>query len=146
MVSYLNSAWTPTAGCLACNRNKMDVSKVEKLPTLYMTLMVEETTPFLHHWFKRLDALSYPKDKLTVFVHNQVSCVVFIIVITLLLNYNFQVLYYFLIILVVSTGLLVKRFFSINCWFLFFLQCIGTIISSCPTFYYYDILWCQVQF
>ena len=39
---------------------------------MFMTLMVMETTPFLHHWFERVEALDYPKDKLDVFVHNQV--------------------------------------------------------------------------
>ncbi|XP_067945709.1 multifunctional procollagen lysine hydroxylase and glycosyltransferase LH3-like [Watersipora subatra] len=71
LVSYLNSAWTPTAGCLACSKNRIDVKKEADLPTLYMTLMVEETTPFLHHWFARLDKLTYPRDKLDVLVHNQ---------------------------------------------------------------------------
>lgn len=73
MVSYLNGAWTPTHGCLSCKRNVIDVDSLEELPTMYMTLMVVETTPFLHHWLARVDALDYPKDKLDVFVFNQVS-------------------------------------------------------------------------
>ncbi|KAF6021471.1 PLOD1 [Bugula neritina] len=71
MVSYLNDAWTPTSGCNACTKNRIDVSDAKELPTLLMTLMIEETTPFLYHWFDRLDALTYPKDKLDVLVHNQ---------------------------------------------------------------------------
>jgi len=79
MVSYLNDAWTPTSGCNACTKNRIDVSDAKELPTLLMTLMIEETTPFLYHWFDRLDALTYPKDKLDVLVHNQVRKNVFLI-------------------------------------------------------------------
>lgn len=38
-----------------------------------MTLMIEETTPFLAHWFDRLEMLTYPKDKLDVVLHNGVG-------------------------------------------------------------------------
>ena len=72
LVSYLNGAYTPTHGCQACKHNAIDLDTLEELPTMFMTLMVMETTPFLHHWFERVEALDYPKDKLDVFVHNQV--------------------------------------------------------------------------
>lgn len=73
LVSYLNDAWTPGEGCLACKSNRIDVSDDKKLPAIFMSLCVEESTPFLEHWLERIGELSYPKDKLTVVLHNRVS-------------------------------------------------------------------------
>lgn len=59
-------------GCHSCTKT-LPADAV--LPTLYMTVMVEETTPFLWHFLERIEKLSYPREKLDVLVHNQVTII-----------------------------------------------------------------------
>jgi len=73
MVSYLNDAWTPSNGCKKCQKARENIPKGDALPEIQLSLMVGDTTPFLEHWLARMEALTYPKDKLNVFMHNEVT-------------------------------------------------------------------------
>lgn len=41
-------------------------------PTVLIALFVEQATPFLREFFQRVALLDYPKDKIDVYVHNNV--------------------------------------------------------------------------
>lgn len=54
---------------------RLDVSVTfrQEYPKVLIGVFIEHPTPFLPEFFQRLMTLDYPKDKLHVFVHNNVS-------------------------------------------------------------------------
>lgn len=56
---------------------RLDVSVTfrQEYPKVLIGVFIEHPTPFLPEFFQRLMMLDYPKDKLHVFVHNNVSTV-----------------------------------------------------------------------
>lgn len=45
----------------------------QEYPNVQIGVFIEQPTPFLPEFFQRLLTLDYPKDKLKLFVHNNVS-------------------------------------------------------------------------
>ena len=43
------------------------------MPEILMGIFLEKDTPFLEEFFGRIAALIYPKDRIHLFVHNNVS-------------------------------------------------------------------------
>lgn len=44
-----------------------------KYPNVLVGVFIEKPTPFLPEFFQHLLSLDYPKDKMKVFIHNNVS-------------------------------------------------------------------------
>nr|XP_023661772.1 procollagen-lysine,2-oxoglutarate 5-dioxygenase 2-like isoform X2 [Paramormyrops kingsleyae] len=68
--NYVPNAWSYERGCVVCDRDTVDLSKVEEYPSVMLAVFIEQLTPFLPEFFERLLLLDYPKEKLSLFIHN----------------------------------------------------------------------------
>ncbi|XP_018425244.1 PREDICTED: procollagen-lysine,2-oxoglutarate 5-dioxygenase 2 [Nanorana parkeri] len=68
--NYVPDMWTPTDGCQNCDLDAIDLSAIDDYPDVTVGVFIEQPTPFLPEFFSRLLALDYPKEKLSVFIHN----------------------------------------------------------------------------
>uniref|UniRef100_A0A8C6PAQ0 procollagen-lysine 5-dioxygenase n=1 Tax=Nothobranchius furzeri TaxID=105023 RepID=A0A8C6PAQ0_NOTFU len=71
--NYVPNAWNYEHGCGHCDDDFLDLSQLQEYPNVLVGVFIEQPTPFLPEFFQRLLALDYPKDKLKLFVHNNVS-------------------------------------------------------------------------
>lgn len=46
--------------------------KLLKWPMVYISLFIEYPTPFLREYFEKIQKITYPKQRLGIFIHNQV--------------------------------------------------------------------------
>ncbi|XP_077344367.1 procollagen-lysine,2-oxoglutarate 5-dioxygenase 2 isoform X2 [Lithobates pipiens] len=69
--NYVPDLWTPEIKCRNCDLDTIDLSTIDDYPDITVGIFVEQPTPFLPEFFSRLLALDYPKDKLSVFLHNR---------------------------------------------------------------------------
>lgn len=70
--SYLARSWSPVHGCRHCEETKRTFTD-DTLPRVMVALFVEQPTPFLEEFFKSVLAFDYPKDKIDLFVRNNVQ-------------------------------------------------------------------------
>lgn len=73
--SYLAGAYKHKE-CQLCNEQKLDVNPhddMNALPTVTMGLFIVKATPFLEEYFDSIRSIDYPKEKLFLFVYNNVS-------------------------------------------------------------------------
>ncbi|XP_073481994.1 procollagen-lysine,2-oxoglutarate 5-dioxygenase 2 isoform X1 [Aquarana catesbeiana] len=68
--NYVPDLWTPEIKCRNCDLDTIDLSTIDDYPDITVGIFIEQPTPFLPEFFRRLLALDYPKDKLSVFLHN----------------------------------------------------------------------------
>lgn len=75
--NYLARAWNEQEGCRACRRGQIDLEEEQasNMPVVMMSLFIEQPTPFLEEFLQKIYAILYPKDKINLFVHNQVSSI-----------------------------------------------------------------------
>ncbi|XP_055326484.1 procollagen-lysine,2-oxoglutarate 5-dioxygenase isoform X2 [Sitodiplosis mosellana] len=60
--------------CQLCQENKLDYSeKQEDLPKVTIAVAIPNATPFLEEFFDSILALDYPKEKLNIFIYNNVQ-------------------------------------------------------------------------
>uniref|UniRef100_A0AAQ5Y724 procollagen-lysine 5-dioxygenase n=1 Tax=Amphiprion ocellaris TaxID=80972 RepID=A0AAQ5Y724_AMPOC len=71
--NYVPNAWNYEHGCSHCDDDVVDLSQLKEYPNVLVGVFIEQPTPFLPEFFQRLLTLDYPKDKLKIFVHNNVS-------------------------------------------------------------------------
>uniref|UniRef100_A0A672IXB6 procollagen-lysine 5-dioxygenase n=1 Tax=Salarias fasciatus TaxID=181472 RepID=A0A672IXB6_SALFA len=71
--NYVPNAWNYEHGCSHCDHEVVDLSLLKEYPNVLIGVFIEQPTPFLPEFFQRLLTLDYPKDKLRLFVHNNVS-------------------------------------------------------------------------
>uniref|UniRef100_A0AAQ4QY68 Procollagen-lysine, 2-oxoglutarate 5-dioxygenase 2 n=1 Tax=Gasterosteus aculeatus aculeatus TaxID=481459 RepID=A0AAQ4QY68_GASAC len=71
--NYVPDTWNYEHGCTHCDDDVLDLSQLKEYPNVLVGVFIEQPTPFLPEFFERLLSLDYPKDKLKVFVHNNVS-------------------------------------------------------------------------
>uniref|UniRef100_A0AAQ4PNH5 Procollagen-lysine, 2-oxoglutarate 5-dioxygenase 2 n=1 Tax=Gasterosteus aculeatus aculeatus TaxID=481459 RepID=A0AAQ4PNH5_GASAC len=70
--NYVPDTWNYEHGCTHCDDDVLDLSQLKEYPNVLVGVFIEQPTPFLPEFFERLLSLDYPKDKLKVFVHNNV--------------------------------------------------------------------------
>lgn len=73
--NYLARSWNEDDGCNHCKMNQIDYeeSKPNELPIVFMSIFIEQATPFLEEFLQKLNALEYPKERMHLFVHNNVK-------------------------------------------------------------------------
>lgn len=72
--NYVPKGWHSDYGCRDCDRNLLDLSNAdEAFPLVQLALFIHQPTPFLDEFFNRIAALSYPKDRINVFIYNSVE-------------------------------------------------------------------------
>uniref|UniRef100_A0A8C9W2M4 procollagen-lysine 5-dioxygenase n=1 Tax=Scleropages formosus TaxID=113540 RepID=A0A8C9W2M4_SCLFO len=67
--NYIPNTWNYEHGCGVCDKDILDLSH---FPVSLVTVgvFIEQPTPFLPEFLERLLTLDYPKNKLSIFVHN----------------------------------------------------------------------------
>ncbi|CAJ0930598.1 unnamed protein product [Ranitomeya imitator] len=70
--NYVPNAWTHEGGCEVCDDDLLDLSEVEDedLPRVLLAVFIEQPTPFLPQFLERLMMINYPRDRLSLYIHN----------------------------------------------------------------------------
>ncbi|XP_044886896.1 procollagen-lysine,2-oxoglutarate 5-dioxygenase 2 isoform X1 [Mauremys mutica] len=68
--NYIPNAWTRETGCGVCDLDLLDLSTVTEHPRVTIGVFIEQPTPFLPKFLDRLLTLDYPKELLSIFIHN----------------------------------------------------------------------------
>ncbi|KAL9845238.1 procollagen-lysine,2-oxoglutarate 5-dioxygenase 2 isoform 2-T2 [Geothlypis trichas] len=68
--NYIPNAWTRETGCSVCDLDLLDLSAVKEYPRVKIGVFIEQPTPFLTKFLDRLLTLDYPREALSIFVHN----------------------------------------------------------------------------
>ncbi|KAM9279646.1 procollagen-lysine,2-oxoglutarate 5-dioxygenase 2 isoform 1-T1 [Morus bassanus] len=68
--NYIPNAWTRETGCSICDLDLLDLSTVTEYPRVKIGVFIEQPTPFLPKFLDRLLTLDYPKEALSIFIHN----------------------------------------------------------------------------
>ncbi|XP_077301869.1 procollagen lysyl hydroxylase [Arctopsyche grandis] len=71
LTNYLAKSWSPQLGCLKCEE-KRKLLDMHNVPTVVVAVFVEQATPFIEEFFLRISSIDYPKDKIHLFVRNNV--------------------------------------------------------------------------
>ncbi|CAF2076350.1 unnamed protein product [Rotaria magnacalcarata] len=74
--NYIARTWSTNEGCLQCKESLFDVTQIDDLmqwPMVYIGLFIEFPTPFLREYFEKIMKLTYPKQRLSILIHNQVE-------------------------------------------------------------------------
>ncbi len=78
LTNYIPQAWNKQEGCTSCWEDTIEdfekkFNAVEKIPKVVIGLFIEQPTPFLSEYFERIEKLTYPKEKIHIFIHNVVE-------------------------------------------------------------------------
>lgn len=75
LANYLADGWTNSAGCLSCKEDLLDISTVkdEDLPTVMIAIFIEYPTPYIKECLERIQMLDYPRNKIDLFIHNDID-------------------------------------------------------------------------
>lgn len=78
LANYIPSAWNKDDQCTSCWEDvhgEFDdkFGKDEKVPKVVIGLFVLTPTPFLEEFFVNVQKFNYPKDKVHVYIHNEVE-------------------------------------------------------------------------
>ncbi len=68
--NYVPDAWNKEDGCTACWEDNLDLDKEGETPQVVLAVFVEQPTPFLQEFLEKLEALSYPRSKVDLFLHS----------------------------------------------------------------------------
>ena len=73
--NYIPNAWNSTEGCIVCKEWARQLPEDKgSWPTILLAVFIERPSPFLTEVLERLTLLDYPKEKMSLLVHNAVSC------------------------------------------------------------------------
>ncbi|XP_072607279.1 procollagen-lysine,2-oxoglutarate 5-dioxygenase 1 isoform X1 [Vulpes vulpes] len=70
--NYIPRFWTFETGCSVCDEGLRSLRGIgeEALPTVLVGVFIEQPTPFLSLFFRRLLRLHYPRKQMRLFIHN----------------------------------------------------------------------------
>uniref|UniRef100_A0A6I8QMR6 procollagen-lysine 5-dioxygenase n=1 Tax=Xenopus tropicalis TaxID=8364 RepID=A0A6I8QMR6_XENTR len=70
--NYVPNSWTHEGGCEVCDDDLLDLSMLEDdaLPQVLLGVFIEQPTPFLPQFLERLVQLDYPRNRLSLYIHN----------------------------------------------------------------------------
>ncbi|XP_023245180.1 procollagen-lysine,2-oxoglutarate 5-dioxygenase 1-like [Copidosoma floridanum] len=73
--NYVARAWSPEEGCLGCwdDTIELDPQRPEEFPVVLVAVFIEKPTPFLEEFLHKIRDQRYPKDRLHLFVRNNVA-------------------------------------------------------------------------
>lgn len=73
--NYVPNTWNYEDGCIKCKNGQLDlrIRQPNELPLVCMSIFVELNTPFLEEGLQKLYSLEYPKEKIHLFIHNNVG-------------------------------------------------------------------------
>nr|CAH0113763.1 unnamed protein product [Daphnia galeata] len=73
--NYIPKSWNAEEGCLNCweDMNNLEKKKPTEFPKVVIGIFIENPTPFFEEFLHKFLALSYPKDKIHLYIHNGAS-------------------------------------------------------------------------
>uniref|UniRef100_A0A8C2H5W1 Procollagen-lysine,2-oxoglutarate 5-dioxygenase 1 n=1 Tax=Cyprinus carpio TaxID=7962 RepID=A0A8C2H5W1_CYPCA len=75
--NYIPNLWTFETGCTICNENLRPLSGLQvgltEYPGVVIGIFIQQPTPFVTVFFERLLNLKYPKNRIQLFIYNQVK-------------------------------------------------------------------------
>ncbi len=72
--NYIPSAWNEEDGCLVCGEWRKELPQDKGTwPMVVLAVFIEKPSPFLAEMLERATQLDYPKNRMSLFVHNAVS-------------------------------------------------------------------------
>uniref|UniRef100_A0A8C5B1V5 procollagen-lysine 5-dioxygenase n=1 Tax=Gadus morhua TaxID=8049 RepID=A0A8C5B1V5_GADMO len=73
LANYVPNAWNNEQACTICDHNMLDLVSLapQAFPEVLLGVFIEQPSPFLPEFFQRLLTLDYPREKLSLFLHNQ---------------------------------------------------------------------------
>uniref|UniRef100_A0A9J8AMX4 Procollagen-lysine,2-oxoglutarate 5-dioxygenase 1 n=2 Tax=Cyprinus carpio TaxID=7962 RepID=A0A9J8AMX4_CYPCA len=72
--NYIPNLWTFETGCTICNENLRPLSGLQsEYPVVVIGIFIQQPTPFVTVFFERLLNLKYPKNRIQLFIYNQVK-------------------------------------------------------------------------
>uniref|UniRef100_A0A146LKA1 procollagen-lysine 5-dioxygenase n=1 Tax=Lygus hesperus TaxID=30085 RepID=A0A146LKA1_LYGHE len=69
--NYLARSWDPINGCTACPREPLNLSP--PFPLIMMAIFIPWNTPFLGEFFEKIENLTYPKNRMMLFIYNNMA-------------------------------------------------------------------------
>ena len=73
--NYIVGGWTKETGCGICDM--IELKQDSELPNLLMAIFVIQPTPFFTEFLEKIVALNYPKNKISLWIHNQVHTYIY---------------------------------------------------------------------
>uniref|UniRef100_A0A8C5A3U5 procollagen-lysine 5-dioxygenase n=1 Tax=Gadus morhua TaxID=8049 RepID=A0A8C5A3U5_GADMO len=70
LANYVPNAWNNEQACTICDHNIVSLAP-QAFPEVLLGVFIEQPSPFLPEFFQRLLTLDYPREKLSLFLHNQ---------------------------------------------------------------------------
>uniref|UniRef100_A0A8D0DE58 Procollagen-lysine,2-oxoglutarate 5-dioxygenase 1 n=1 Tax=Sander lucioperca TaxID=283035 RepID=A0A8D0DE58_SANLU len=73
--NYIPNTWTFETGCTVCHQDlhPLTALKESEYPLVVIGVFIQQPTPFVTMFFERLLKLQYPKNRLKLFIYNQVT-------------------------------------------------------------------------
>ncbi|KAK6634910.1 hypothetical protein RUM44_000157 [Polyplax serrata] len=73
--NYLPYVWSSEDGCIHCKENMMVLSDsdMSNYPRVYIAVFISKPTPFIDEFLQKLSQLKYPKNRIDLFVYNNVE-------------------------------------------------------------------------
>ncbi|NP_001088279.1 procollagen-lysine, 2-oxoglutarate 5-dioxygenase 1 L homeolog precursor [Xenopus laevis] len=70
--NYIPHVWTFESGCNVCDEGlrNLESLSVDTLPLVVIGIFIEQPTPFVSEFFKRLNNLNYPKNRIQLYISN----------------------------------------------------------------------------
>ncbi|ESO01390.1 hypothetical protein HELRODRAFT_185714 [Helobdella robusta] len=71
LTSYITNQWTINKGCVHCNIDTRSLKNVNpsEYPKIFVGIYIEKVMPFVEDFLERFHNLTYPKDKIDVYIH-----------------------------------------------------------------------------
>lgn len=72
--NYVPTAWTHETGCTICDDDLTLLNDItdDGLPLVYLSVFIEQPSPFLEEFLERLTTFNYPTSRMKLFLHNNV--------------------------------------------------------------------------
>ncbi|XP_067117894.1 multifunctional procollagen lysine hydroxylase and glycosyltransferase LH3 [Osmerus mordax] len=72
--NYVPMAWTHETGCGICDDDLLYLNDLtdEEMPLVFVSVFIEQPTPFLEEFLERLTTFNYPTSRMKLFIHNNV--------------------------------------------------------------------------
>uniref|UniRef100_A0A7D9N0H0 Procollagen-lysine,2-oxoglutarate 5-dioxygenase 1 n=1 Tax=Xenopus tropicalis TaxID=8364 RepID=A0A7D9N0H0_XENTR len=70
--NYIPRVWTFESGCNVCDEGVRNLEglTVDTFPLVVIGIFIEQPTPFVSEFFKRLNNLNYPKKRIQLYINN----------------------------------------------------------------------------
>ena len=73
LTNYIPKAWNTDDHCTACWEENIAFEELTEIPHVMIAIFIEKPTPFIEEFFQKIENLDYDKDKITLFIHNNIE-------------------------------------------------------------------------